>query len=734
LSFNSLAFICYGFAPCKDIIFKESRSGGVLNKAIQAVSISAVKKRDILITKDKHEKKHVSAESVAAASGLHVLSEDQANEVFGAEYAALHPVVTGRHVLDGFADFGTICSSSIFSAVSPGDLVRQAHLSGRVAWTAEDFQCRRSFRISSPLALAPGSRPGGRRALQEVTNRCATLESLHDCSLDTPDSVKSLGKQQEPDTWKKYAEYPLSITDFRRSAFSFADGENRRRLEAAVARALRPVDRISGRAPVRVFVVGTSMTAGVACVSPCGTEGRGCAWPARLAAALGRLLDGSDGASCIGGGEQRNGFEVTNTANHGLSSAYLATFGVESSHDFGDMGTSADIIIVDNAVNDGLHSGLDSTTDGRDKLRHFSEVLIRMLLLLPSSPGIIYLATFTGNQQAPRTSATASYVNDSFKQEPCAGREAQDAYRTVTSHYGVPIVSFRDVASLDETGSCRDLVGAGFGHPPWRVQQLVADVVAHYFLTSLQQASSASAAALGTSASPQDNHLLPSPIIPEDDVDSATLCAVRMGRSNVLELRPALSTLDPEETVNTRGTSHGRKIHILQGAGWNCFDDRTDGNVAADNGRPGWISQAPGSIIKIQFQTSEAGAVGISFLRSYEGFSGVRVEIDGKSYSLHQELGRNNLKKRLLPSIGTEPRRAPPGTINALWGQPYSLPALWVVRRLPAGNHTLALELLPFNSPAILGALSGDKTRKGGSADYGGDDKGKFKLLKLVSC
>jgi hypothetical protein len=351
----------------------------------------------------------------------------------------------------------------------------------------------------------------------------------------------------------------------------------------------------------------------------------------------------------------------------------------------------------------------------------------------------------------------------------CAGRDAQDAYAQVAAHFGLPLVSFRDAATAPgfHSVACREEVGGGFSHPPWRVHQLVADVVAHFFEEQQRRAAAAAEAdanaynaaaarcrgALGVgrgaggvssscfSLSAADEPAdpvepaepLPAPMFPLHELESATLCTVRTGPSNALETRPTLTHLNPLETMASGGAVHGTNVRLISNNGWRCFDDRAQSNAGTDPGRPGWISSVPGSVLSLEFETSDFGALGLSFLQSFEGFSGARVQIDGKSYAMPPEssLGRGHgvkqsTKLRFLPSYGSVIKNAH-GAINARWEKPYSLPEIWAVRRLNAGQHTISIELLSFNSTLLANAQPPHAV---GSELSGG----KFKILGIMSC
>ena len=622
----------------------------------------------------------------------------------------------------------------------------------------------------------------------------------HECALKTSDTDESTQSWQPRDMWRRYSSYPLTSSDFENSVNFTAHGENARRLWAAFRAAQSPVLPGETRQPVKVFVLGTSMTAGVQCTSPCGLRSRECAWPARLARSLDHQYScGGSGSKGVDGKNilQRHGFAIVNQATHGMSTAFLATFGVGSTLDFGgdisceqiDLISCSNVIIIDAAVNDGLHSGINHLSGGKEALLRFSSILVHKLLSLPSAPAVLYLSTFTGKQEfyrdclgcallrkkhdAATSSAAASEVlsetnanhiarNDTkllaqqhqstsiALEGSCAGREAQDTYGLVAAHFGLPLISFRDVATVLNASTCREDIGGGFSHPPWRVHQLVADVVAYFFASQPDSAfrteklragvpdpnsgsSSLSTPALATTEEPAQ--LLPEPMFPLHDLRRATICTVRMGSSNMLETRPTLSQLKPTDTLTSNGISHGTNVHFVHNSGWRCFDDSAITNASVDAERPGWISSSPGSIIEFEFETSDKGALGMSFLKSFEGFSGVHVRIDGNDRAASSETSQNRsrgqkrsaAKLRYLPSHGSVAKNAH-GVINALWDKSYSLTEVWMLRRLSAGRHTISIELLPFNSKYLT------NTWVPPPSNSSLEISGKFKILGFVSC
>lgn len=103
-------------------------------------------------------------------------------------------------------------------------------------------------------------------------------------------------------------------------------------------------------------------------------------------------------------------------------------------------------------------------------------------------------------------------------------------------------------------------------------------------------------------------------MFPLNELKSATICTVRMGSSNMLETRPTLTHLNPFDTLASNGIAHGTNIQFFHESGWRCFDDNTKTNATSTGSeRPGWVSTSPGSVIEFEFETSERGALGLSF-------------------------------------------------------------------------------------------------------------------------
>ena len=397
---------------------------------------------------------------------------------------------------------------------------------------------------------------------------------------------------------------------------------------------------------------------------------------------------------------------------------------------------------------------------GFSSLGTFTEALIRTLLSLPSAPAVVYMATFTGAESSffDKT-RPASYA-------PCAGRGAQDAYYPVTSHYGVPLLSYRDLASgtHDSPQGCIAALGMGFGHPPWRVHQLVADTAANFFLTTHSAAYAAAPAADTADRSRLVRSVdLPSPLHSGDQLESVALCTVRMSSNSRLENRPVLSRLNPMMTQRSSGRTHGEgiKLNATSSPGWACLDDMAHQQDAAgsssrknppNKGRPGWISLEAHSVLKVGFHTSDAGSLGITYLKSYEGFSGVRVRIDDKASTVWRSFG----KRRTHRQPGNSRELDNGGVLSALWDTTdgafmnYSLPHTLTIRRMTPGFHEASFELLPFDDPALrIGAappvpaaaaaaaaaaaeLKEEEGRDAGGG--GGGRRGKFKLLGITSC
>ncbi len=549
-------------------------------------------------------------------------------------------------------------------------------------------------------------------------------ELLHHCPLhkDFPDDHKCSGDicncqschegiRQVMKEIREYTPYPISNADFILSENSTAHGLNGIRLMRALKKAQEPAK--NGDEPVNIFVFGSSMTLGANCETPCNDKLEMCAWPARLEHTLNHIPVQCDGASVDDvvtettshnnvsahhhhhtlRKHQRRGFVIHNKAAHGHSSGTWATFG------FGN--TSAmDIAIIDCAANDrNDHIGIKD-------LSIYTETIIRSLLALPSAPAIIYLSTYSGSQRLILEQKRSKYP---FTGMPCAEMGHQDHYYPVTSHYGVPIVSYRDLAM--KGGACRFHLAGGFAHATWRVHQLVADTMAHFIVSQ------------GIMAMTTDNHdvddekkiHIPPPVHSLTSLEGTSLCTIATTSMYNLENRPVLSHLDPVETIKSDGRQHGIGILEMKNEGWECYDDTSTSATTTNSGkedrhRYGWIATKLPAVMEISVKTSLAGSIGITYLCSYEGFSGALLTIDNHSYTISTNV-KGIQSSQQLPNNGV---------ITAKWDDHFSLPSTLMIRRLPRGVHNVTLHLLAFND-----------LRLGGKSH---EDNGKFKVLDITTC
>ena len=623
-----------------------------------------------------------------------------------------------------------------------------------------------SFPFDDPVAVTHlhrcSIRPGS--VAQEVLGSGAyDRKFIHD--NDT-----SIMKTQFP-ALNVYNAYPLSKSDFQNSLNSTAHGLNDDRLRAALIRAQEPYRKGFNMEPVNIYVFGTSMTVGAGCTTNCKETELRCAWPAMLQHALHAMswnCNDNDNTvltnhstKSIGNDKTVRtravrGFRVHNHAEHGRSSGFFATFGL------GDL-NNADIVLMDNSVNDGNH-----IKGSKNSLRLYTESLIRTILELPSGPAVIYLATFTGN-----------YFNGGwekgqpYSERPCSDMRAQDLYYPVTSYYGVPLISYRDVAMRD--GGCRIELGGLFSHPHWRIHQFISDIIAHFFSSqtklalykenAMQNSSKQGAEKVAMNATEITNLGVTKPVLPPmiysaQELAGSSLCTIVTTNNNMMEHRPVLSSLEPLRAIQSSGKDVGNGVQIISKNGWSCYDDtKNDSQSNLESiGRPGWIATSKGSILSVGFTTSDSGSVALSYLASYEGFSGVRVTLDGKTDirprlipTARIRLKRNNNEFAIpiVPfSSGDENRNklsdaSVHGILNAQWDEPYSLPQTLTIRRLDPGKHVLELQLLGFNDERLTHKKK-EATKPASaptafingrnSTDVDGNNQGKFKVLGLTAC
>lgn len=541
-------------------------------------------------------------------------------------------------------------------------------------------------------------------------------------------------KHQLPDL-KVYDSYPLKESDFKLSVNSTAHGLNAARLRHALLFAREPFSGEKDMQPVRIFVYGTSMTIGANCVGPCGQE-KDCAWPARLDYALKKLslrCQGEDGNST----RTTRGFEVYNMADHGKSSAWFTTYGLDGLENM----TETDIVLLDNSVNDGHHIAASDTV-----LQQYTESLVRTVLSKQRGPALVVLATFTGNFHQYRDGWMKA-PSTPYSKLPCSDTSAQESYFPITSYYGIPLISYRDVAMRG--GGCRIELGGLFSHPPWRVHQLIADVVAYFFSSQTKDA-----LARGTETGLSLDQSLPPTKYSTADLHRVSICTFVSTNNREMKHTPVLSTVEPRTSILSKGQRDGTrvKVHSTPSDGWRCYDDTS---TAKGNGsRPGWVSTAPGATLTIEFDASDLGSVALTYLASYEGFSGVEVRLDGKT-TYHQRLIRTaRMRLRRSNDLHSVPIAFTrehiydfDGLVNAQWDEPYSLPQSLVIRLLNPGNHTLTLKLLEFTDPRLtrLNSLSSKNSAERHNINSNMTSRsrkrrrlqaraGKFKVLGLIAC
>lgn len=541
-------------------------------------------------------------------------------------------------------------------------------------------------------------------------------------------------KVQLPDL-KVYDSYPLNESDFTLSVNSTAHGLNAVRLRHALLRAREPFSGEKDMQPVRIFVYGTSMTIGADCVGPCG-KGKDCAWPARLDYALRKLslrCQGEDGNSS----RTTRGFKVHNMADHGKSSAWFTTYGLDGLEEMNE----TDIVLLDNSVNDGHHIAATDTV-----LQQYTESLVRTVLSQRRGPALVFLATFTGNFHQYRDGWMKAR-SVPYNKLPCSDMRAQESYFPITSYYGVPLISYRDVAMRG--GGCRIELGGLFAHPPWRVHQLIADVVAYFFSSQTKDA-----LARGVEAG-AEAEVLPPMKYSAADLESVSVCTIKTTNNREMKRTPVLSTVDPHTSILSKGSRDGTRVKVQStpADGWRCYDD-TSTAESNDSSRPGWVSTTPGAKLTIQFDASDLGSVALTYLASYERFSGVEVRLDGKTTinprlirTARIRLRRNNANKSVPIALTRDNLYDSDGLVNALWDEPYSLPQSLVIRDLDPGKHTLTLKLLGFtdarlvrlNSLSPKNRIEQDDRSSRSSSNRRNRRRlqataGKFKVLGLIAC
>lgn len=350
--------------------------------------------------------------------------------------------------------------------------------------------------------------------------------------------------------------------------------------------------------PLRVVVLGGSMTAGHGCPWK---EDPGEPWPKVMETLLKMSLPT---------------LTVANLASPGTTS----TFPLANADDV--MKAKPDVVIVDYAINDviGDTSDLSPTSilaSNLGNIQNTTARLLHMLLALPEKPAVVYLETFTHRSLFGYT---------------CKHNVAEFPHWPVLQNFGIPIVSFTDAAcngpDTDMMSVWESMTGDALSpHVKCWVHLNVAHVMAGFFEAVSREASERSDAERGPDHSPE--------AVRQDPWGECALrpltknVAFKLDRRIKEEFFPAEAELvQPSFLVSTMPTATGSSDVSANRSTtervWYFGEDRP--------GKPGWLARE-GRAGTVTFNvTTAAGpyaAVLLEYLTSYENMGRATCWLDG---------------------------------------------------------------------------------------------------------
>mmetsp|Transcript_120490 Transcript_120490/g.292407 ORF Transcript_120490/g.292407 Transcript_120490/m.292407 type:complete len:526 (+) Transcript_120490:31-1608(+) len=165
--------------------------------------------------------------------------------------------------------------------------------------------------------------------------------------------------------------------------------------------------------------------------------------------------------------------------------------------------------------------------------------------------------------------------------------------RAVASFYGLPLVDYASLVAqkLDEVPLLWD---PPYSHPRWISHQIVADVIAGTWTKVFQGFCTGDRA-------PQPTFPLETLVAP---AQLAQFKTCKSGASEYYAEEPS-----------------GRKPTIVHG--WRLFEDVP--------GKPGWISEKPGAVLKFRLDFGEEPKLLFTFLRTYNNIGSAKLEMNGRS-------------------------------------------------------------------------------------------------------
>jgi len=470
--------------------------------------------------------------------------------------------------------------------------------------------------------------------------------------------------------------YPLSSTQFQRS---FTSGE-RKTWD-------RVFERLEEGNDVKIVVIGGSMTTGNEC-GPRSADGTylSCAWSTYVSAWLSRQYPSWK-------------ITLTNIAIGGMSAGNWYSWPHIK---------SSDIYIIDTTVNAQVYCHMRQSDDVLSQITVDMANLLSRLLSTQSestgiAPAILMVQTFRTcsseksdcESHCSKTELKSLPGKDYFWCE-CWWRMG-DFEANAAKLLEIPIASYRDAVWPDKDNPPMDLpyFWNGLSHPDRVAHELVSDVVKY----ALQQL-------LVPSHSLQD---LINPVLDNPFENETNLHVSDCGSLSALGY--------PATTFGVHNLKEFTSSAIISGtaSAWIFFEDRPQ--------KPGWIGRWARnytntneivleedntySTLSFNVSFSNNPRLEITFLRSYEGMTDVRVSIDGCSERIDVE----------------------DGTLLGLWDQHYSLhfSTVWVPYSTELSTDTQSHSFRHFDKLCTFSA--GSRT-----LSFTLLHPGKFKLLAISSC
>jgi len=349
--------------------------------------------------------------------------------------------------------------------------------------------------------------------------------------------------------------------------------------------------KLSSRKCLRFVVLGGSVSCGYSTnkTDPGRPSGKQDSWPAFLQSYLDADLP------CVDDGSASTHL-VDNLAVYAKSSSHwldVVSVGLRNRNELGKAISSADIVVVETAVNDIFDLGV-GTNEGRIfdtdlRIRRYTELLYFILLSYPNQPSLIWLGASTRTQKKEPWNGTIPRLTD-----------AVHAHLAVTKPHRIPHVSAVDGLGPFQTSETKQWFNfkfrSDFVHLTVTGHQIVAHLMLHVIMEHFRVACRPHKVRLTRKKTPI--------FVSQSEIDSYLLS-------------------NPYHIVTVQNAD---KVHRLTASpGWRAMEDV--------RGKPGFISNNTGDIVVFFLSHKEVdkhclvGMLHIASLKSYEHMGTMSVEI-----------------------------------------------------------------------------------------------------------